>query len=125
MIRAFVNLGKWLEQRFPEKVVITLESYNSLVQSNSSLQAEMSMLRQQVADLALSVDKANERLSVVESSAVHKGAVADMLAVLAQLKDDYTSFKASMGFTYKRQGSNEIQALLNGEYLPTEGNNNG
>lgn len=109
MIRLLVKLGRWLDSRFPAKVIVTVESYEQM-------QTELSMLRGQLNDTTLSLNKALERLSVVEQNAVHKAAVSDLVSVVKVLKDDYTSFKASMGFK-TGAASAEIEAMLNGEIL--------
>ncbi len=108
MIRILVKLGKWLDSRFPAKVVVTEESYEQM-------QTELSMLRGTLSDTTLSLNKALERLSVVESNAVHKEAVKDLVEVVKAVKLEYASLKASMGFTPVR--NEEIQAMLNGEQI--------
>lgn len=108
MVRLLVRLGKWLDSRFPAKVVITEASYNQL-------HTELSMLRSEAKDLSLSLNTVLDRLSVVEANAVHKEPVSIALKELEKLKNDYTSFKASMGFSNKV--APEIQAMLNGEVL--------
>lgn len=110
MIRLMVKLGKWLDSRFPEKVIVTTDQY-------LQLHAELGMLRSQVQDLSISLNTALERLSVVEANAVHKGAVSDLVLVVKELKDDYASFKASMGFVSKPASNKEIEAMLNGEII--------
>lgn len=111
MIRLLVKLGQWLDHRFPEKLVVNVENY-------MSLHAEVSMLRATLNDTKASLDKALERLSVVEVNAVHKGAVQDLVSAIKLIKEDYTSLKANLGFN--RVGSDEIQAILNGEPLTPE-----
>lgn len=108
MIRLLVRFGKWLDSRFPAKLVVTTEQYEQL-------HTELSMVRGQLSDMALSLNKALERLSVVESNAVHKEPVQTVISELDKLKNEYSSFKASMG--YKHQISPEIQAMLNGEVI--------
>lgn len=110
MIRLMVRMGKWLESRFPEKVVVTLRDWHSV-------QEELTIVRAELKDNTLSLNTALERLSVVESSAVHKGAVSDLVKVVKELKDDHMSFKASMGFKSGAIPNEEIQAMLNGEII--------
>lgn len=116
MIRLLVKLGQWLDSRFPAKVTVTLKQYEALQGCQDQLQAEMSMLRSQAQDQASSLATLLERLSVVESSAVHKGAVADLVEVVKTLKDDYISYKVSQGFTPKTV-NHDLSAMLNGQYL--------
>lgn len=116
MVRLLVKLGQWLDSRFPAKVTVTLRQYEALQSCQEQLQAEMSMLRSQAQDQAISLTKTLERLSVVEQSAVHKGAVSDLVEVVKTLKDDYVSFKVSQGFTPKTVNA-DLQAMLNGELI--------
>jgi len=116
MIRLMVKLGQWLDSRFPAKVTVTLKEYQALQSGQDARDVEVSMLRTQANETALSLTKALERLSVVESSAVHRGAVSDLVEVVKTLKDDYVSFKVSQGFTPKAVNS-ELQAMLNGELI--------
>lgn len=108
MIRILVRFGKWLDSRFPAKVTLTEASFDLLVSDLKHLQTKVDKL----GDL-------DRRLALVETSAVHKGAVQDLVKVVAQLKEDYSSFKASSGFV-PTHVSPEIQAMLNGEYIPSE-----
>jgi len=75
MIRLMVRFGKWLEARFPEKVVVTQQDYTALL----------------------------NRISAIEQNAVHKGAVADLVGVVKKLDQDYNSFKVSMGFVPEKK----------------------
>ncbi len=108
MIRLLVKMGKWLETRFPEKVVVTAESYEQI-------HTELSMLRSELQEAQLSLSKSLDRLSVVESNAVHKDAVKDLVEVVKAVKLEYSSLKASMGFTPIKD--EEIRAMLNGEQI--------
>lgn len=111
MIHLIVRLGKWLENRFPAKLIVTEEKY-------LALHAELSIIRDTLTDTQLSLNKALERLSVVEQNSVHKEAVQVAIKELDTLKTDYISFKASMGFrpiTAEKQA--EISAMLNGEAI--------
>lgn len=123
MIKQLSKFVKWLEVRFPEKLIVTEESYASLLlyiqgceTRIKQLDSELGMLRDDarahVADIAAAVD----RISMVESSAVHKGAVGDLVKVVAELKADLASFKTSIGF--KTQAVNEdLSLMLNGEFI--------
>ena len=113
LIKLLVKLGKWLETRFPERRVVTVADYENLHRRIQALDTEMAMCRSELKDIGLSFTKALERLSQVESAAVHKGAVRDLVIEVKTLKDDYTSFKASMGF----RPNPELEAALNGEMI--------
>ncbi len=110
MTRLIIKLGKWLESRFPEKVIVTAQDYQNL-------NTELSLLRSTLNDNALSLNTALERLSVVEKSAAHTEAVRELVKAVKTLNDDYLSFKASMGFRQGTVKAEEIQALLNGEII--------
>lgn len=109
MIRWLVKLGQWLDRRFPEKCVVTLQDYKALEQG-----------LQQCKDLTLHFDAVVERLSVVEANAVHKEAVAALIKHVQQLKDEVASLKAGLGMN--RVGDAILQAMLNGEPI-TQGDN--
>lgn len=109
MIRLIVKMGQWLDSRFPAKVVVTEAQF-------AALNEEISTLRSRLNDNSLSLNIVLERLSVLELNSVHKEPVALAIQELDKLKQDYTSFKASMGFANKAL-SPEIQALLNGELI--------
>ena len=112
MIKLIVRLGKWLETRFPEKFVVTAERYNKLEN-----------------DIAVCIEKTTQidlilnRLSSVETNAVHKGAVSDLITAVKTLKDEYVSLKASLGMA--RIGDADIRAMLNGSPIDPEDTNNG
>jgi len=116
MIRLLVKLGKWLDSRFPAKVVVTLKQYEALQGCLDSMNAELSLYNSHLNDIEVSLNKVLERLSVVESSAVHKGAVSDLVEVVKTLKADYVSFKVSQGFT-PQAVNHDLSAMLNGQYL--------
>lgn len=116
MVRFLVKLGQWLDSRFPAKVTVTLRQYEALQSCQDNLATEVSMLRSELNDRTLSLNKILDRLSVVESSAVHKGAVSDLVEVVKTLKDDYISYKVSQGFTPKAV-NHDLSAMLNGQYL--------
>jgi hypothetical protein len=108
MIQLIVRLGKWLETRFPEKVVVTLEKYGRLEYDIANCVEKSTQI-----DLILT------RLSVVETNAVHKAAVQDLITAVKDLKNEYVSLKASLGMA--RIGDSDIKAMLNGEYIDPDG----
>jgi hypothetical protein len=106
MFRVLIKLGKWLESRYPEKLIVTERDYLQLKQD---IQLCKALLPQ--------MDTVLQRLSVVETNAVHKGAVSDLITAVKALKDEYVSLKASLGMN--RIGDASIRAMLNG--MPLEG----
>ena len=104
------KLGLWLQTRFPEKLVISVKDYQELKQDIQLCKA----LLPQVETLV-------QRLSVVETNAVHKQAVQDLINVVKSLKDEYVSLKASLGMN--RINDADIRAMLNGTPLQEDENN--
>ena len=106
-MRVWTAVANWLDRRFPEKTIVTVENY-------MSLHTELSMLRSLLVDMKPQLDKLNERMSVVESNAVHKGAVSDLVIAVKTLKEDYATFKANTLGGGKPITDAEINALFNG-----------
>lgn len=105
MIRLLSKLVKWLESRFPEKVIVLESDYREL----KSRVVELEITLAAHSDLV-------SRIELIESSAVHKAAVVDLVNLIAIMRDDLASFKTSIGF--RTQASNdELQAVLNGEAI--------
>lgn len=115
MIQLLIKLGKFLETRFPKKLVLTEAEYKDLIDRTVKLDAEIGTVREDGKLNKQNLDAALDRLAKVEASAVHKGAVADLVQVVKQLKDEQVSFKASMGFNRTPSQDAELQAVLNGE----------
>src|ERR1700685_92627 len=107
MVKLIVKLAKWLENRFPEKLVVKAEQYYALNE-------EVSMLRNELKDAQLSLTKALERLSVVESNAVHKGAVSDLVIAVKTMKEDYATFKANTLGGNKPLTEEDMNEMFNG-----------
>lgn len=93
MIRLLVKLGQWLETRFPEKLEVSKTEYESLKQ----------------------------RVLVLETSAVHTEAVKEVIKVIAQVKNDVSSLKTSLGFSAGPEAA-KIEAFLSGEPVSTQEN---
>ena len=93
MLKLIIKLGKYLEKRFPERVVVTCEDYAALL----------------------------NRIAVLEKSAVHVEAVREVVKAVKLLKDEHDSFKTAMGFRTGGVQPNdkeaELQAVLNGEII--------
>ena len=58
-----------------------------------------------------------KRLSVVETSAVHKDAVKDLVLAVKAYKDELAAMKVGLGLS--RIGDPEIKAMLNGIPIPS------
>lgn len=104
------KLGRWLQTRFPEKLVISVQDYEAL---KADIQLCKALLPQ--------VETLVSRLSTVETNAVHKQAVQDLINVVKSLKDEYVSLKASLGMN--RINDADIRAMLNGTPLQEDENN--
>ncbi len=114
MIRLLVNLGKWLEARFPERRTVTLNDYNALWHEIGAIETNTASFKDFEA-LKAKLGALEAKLEAVQSQAVHKDAVRDVIEVVRLMKEDFQSFKTSLGFS--RQNSPEINAMLNGEYI--------
>ena len=109
-MRLLTKLASWLDRRFPEKVLVTAVQYHNL-------HAEISTIRTLVENHDMSISKTLERLSVVESNAVHKGAVQDLVIAVKAMKEDYATFKANVLGGNKASTDADINALFNGSPL--------
>lgn len=119
MIRLLSQLVKWLEVRFPEKVVVLESDYRALHAKVEALESNLADLEDFNTKLVKDYGEVVNRLIAIETAAVHKGAVQDLVKVVAEIKADLASFKTSIGF--RTQASNdEIQAILNGSPISNE-----
>ena len=100
------QIGRFLQTRFPEKVVVTAEDWITVTQFVANYK-----------DLEARVQNLETRLSVVESSAVHKGAVPDLVTAVKGYKDQVAALQVGLGLS--RIGDMEIQAMLNGVPIPS------
>jgi hypothetical protein len=122
MIRLLVKLGAFLDKRFPEKRVVLAKDYDALLSRIEALDIELSEIRKK-AELAVSSGEiAVSRLCTLEASAVHKNAVRDLVLVVKDVKEEFTSLKASLGMTAHAAGA-DLSHMLNGEYLPEDHTN--
>jgi hypothetical protein len=121
MIRALVRFGKWLEARFPEKVVVTLRDYTVLADLVADSGTELDLLRSELRELKANHEATIDRVGRVEASAVHKGAVQDLVAVVKVLQTELVALKANLGWSKPvledADKAREVQAMLNGEVL--------
>jgi len=120
VIRLLVRLGKWLDARFPAKLTVTMADYLGLVKSLERLEVEQSMHIEKLDELKLNYNAAVDRIAHLEASAVHKGAVNDLLAHVKAQKDELNSLKASLGWNVSAQKADELRAVLNGEPIDHE-----
>jgi hypothetical protein len=116
-MRLLTKLVSWLDRRFPEKVIITLALYDALYERQGQIHAEISTIRSLVEQHEMGLAKTLERLSVVESNAVHKGAVQDLVIAVKAMKEDYATFKANVLGGNKASTDADINALFNGSPL--------
>ena len=109
------KIGQFLQTRFPEKLVLTEDHYHELVNLVKGAHTELAGLHDKIREMDSLVAKAYERLSVLETSAVHKDAVQAVVKHLQEAKEEVNKIKFSMGID--RQVNPEIQAMLNGKVL--------
>ena len=96
MIKLLIKLGKWLESRFPEKVVVTPADYAALL----------------------------ERIDNLERNSVHKDAVKALVLAVKDVKDEFQTVKTGLGLNSPK--TSEILAMLNGQAIGvSEGDSNG
>ena len=116
MIRLLVKLGAWLDTRFPEKVVITRDLYDEVRVQVYHLAARIAAVDSKLQRVETSLEAANSRLFKVENSAVHKGAVSDVVIAVQALKADVVSLKANLGMN-RVLADKELQIMLSGEEI--------
>jgi hypothetical protein len=115
-----IRLGKWLEERFPKKLTVTLEDWNRRGYELDTAHEEIDILRGELADLKASHAATIDRVGHLEASAVHKGAVSDLVAHVKAQKDELVALKANLGWSNRGAKGAEIEAMLNGEPLSNE-----
>jgi hypothetical protein len=105
------KLGRFLQSRFPEKLEVTKERYESLEHQVKAF-----------ADLLTRIELLEQRLSVVETAAVHKEPVQALIAHVQKLSDTVNALKFGLGMDRPVSAKDaEIQAVLNG--IPLTGDN--
>ena len=90
MVKWIINLGKWMEKKFPDKKVVTVQDYQNLL----------------------------DRITNLEANSVHKDAVKIIVLKLKEVQDEFSTVKTGLGMSTVR--SAEIQAMLNGEAISQE-----
>lgn len=116
MIQLLIRLGKFLEARFPKKILLVEADYNALRAKVEGLDAELQLLRGDLKDCLSAVEIAASRIGTVETAAVHKEAVKTVVLELQKVKDEFASLKTSLGFS-RTTVPPEVQAMLNGEVI--------
>lgn len=85
MVQMLIRFGKWLEARFPEKIVITVKHYEDLL----------------------------ARIANLEANSVHKDAVKILVLELKKVQDEFATVRTGLGLNTPKAA--EIQAMLNGQ----------
>lgn len=116
MIQLLIKLGKFLEARFPKKLHVVEADYFAMKAKVEGLDAEISLLRQDLKDHADSLGIVVNRVGTVETAAVHKEAVKSVISELQKIKDEFASLKTSLGFS-RTSALPEPQAAYNGETM--------
>jgi hypothetical protein len=80
-----VRFGSWLDKRFPEKVVVTASEYHALL----------------------------ARMRTLEEHSAHVDALKVVISEVKKLKDEYASFKTSLGINRAAESSPVSSAYLN------------
>lgn len=115
MIQILIRLGKFLEARFPKKVLLVEADYYALKAQVEGLDAELGLLRQDLRESTNSTAIVVSRIGSIETSAVHKEAVKSVISEMQRIKDEFASLKTSLGFN--RQAPPEVSMMLNGEAI--------
>jgi chromosome segregation ATPase len=122
LIQLLIKLGKWLEARFPKKLLVLESDYRELKSRLFSLDGELSILRQDIKEHLNNIELVVSRVGTIEAAAVHKDAVKSVISELQKVKDEFASLKTSLGFNRSVQTPPEITAMLNGEILGDQSN---
>ena len=107
MIQMLISLGKWLEQRFPKKILVSYSDYRAVAHQVNTI----------IPDL-------QSRLEIVENNAVHKEPVKLLVEEMAKLKAELVSLRAGLGITAGAISPESMEAMLNGVMLG-KGDSNG
>ena len=110
MIKRLKALVLWLESRFPEKVTVTAEAH-------ALLRGDLDRAEREISTWIGEFAAVKARLTAVETAAVHKEAVQDLIAVVKALKDDVNALKTNLGWSNLGAKTEEIKAMLNGEVI--------
>jgi aspartate ammonia-lyase len=122
LIQLLIKLGHYLEARFPKKLVVLESDYTTLRDRVRSIDAELSLIRQDVKEAVNSIEVMVSRVGTVETAAVHKEAVKTVISELQKIKDEFASLKTSLGFNRQVQIPPEVTMMLNGEPMGDQSN---
>jgi hypothetical protein len=115
MIQMLINLGKWLESRFPKQVVVLEQDYQQLKSRLENVENEF-----------VKIPTIVSRIGYLETTAVHKEPVKLLVEEMAKFKAELASLRAGLGITATGASSPEsLEAMLNGEFIKQGGSSNG
>lgn len=89
MIRWVVKIGRWLDRRFPEKVVVTKADFDALLDDIAGLCAERAKVER--------VEELLKRVEFLEKNTVHVEAVKEFAKILQGCKDEIEKIKLTFG----------------------------
>lgn len=114
MIQMLINLGKWLEQRFPKQVVLVEQDYQQLKKRIQDLE-----------DRYIAVEELTLKIRMIETTAVHKEPVQELIKAMAQMKAEIVSLRAGLGITASATSPEAMETMLNGAFISQGDTNNG
>jgi hypothetical protein len=117
MIQMLINLGKWLEARFPKKVVVLEQDYQQLKKDLEIVGKNYSKLYSGLDSHFSLIDGLSIRVNTIESNAVHKEPVKLLVEEMAKLKSELASLRAGLGITASASSPEAMEAMLNGVML--------
>ena len=117
MIQMLINLGKWLETRFPKKVVVLEQDYQQLKKDLEIVGKNYSKLYSGLDSHFSLIDGLSIRVNTIESNAVHKEPVKLLVEEMAKLKSELASLRAGLGITASASSPEAMEAMLNGVML--------
>jgi len=117
MIQMLINLGKWLEVRFPKKVVVLEQDYQQLKKDLEIVGKNYSKLYSGLDSHFSLIDGLSIRVNTIESNAVHKEPVKLLVEEMAKLKSELASLRAGLGITASASSPEAMEAMLNGVML--------
>jgi hypothetical protein len=113
MIQVLINLGKWLEQRFPKQVVLVEKDYQALKQRLENVEVEF-----------VKIPGIISRIDFLETTAVHKEPIKALIEEMAKMKAELVSLRAGLGISASANSPEAMEAMLNGVMLG-KGDQNG
>ncbi len=92
MVKMIIRFARWLETRFPEKMVVTPQEYQTLLQ----------------------------RVLFLETNSTHKDATKAVVLKMKDLQDEFATIKTGLGLNNPK--NMELMAMLNGQPISQEEN---